>query len=121
MSDIAQLLKPLQRNVYLLLIENCNYSSDEAIKSIALHNKVFTILENERDVDAAVIAAKIHSNYQNGMSPEYWIEWVTLFQDVRDTFVKHMKMPEFKNREHEYCIKCNYPKYKDEDCRFCNC
>lgn len=120
MDEIAKLLKPLQRKVFYSLIKDFNYTLDEAIKSIALHNKVFVILENEIGfIDPQVISTKIHQNYCNERSPEYWIEWLSLFSDIRTMLTENMKMTEPKKREQEFCKKCNYPKYKDEDCRFC--
>ncbi|ULO09655.1 hypothetical protein H1230_13290 [Paenibacillus sp. 19GGS1-52] len=73
----------------------------------------------DRDTNPEEVAWKIYDDKLKGTPPQFWIDMLSIVKEISVVIAEYKKIPDTKNREHEFCVKCNYPKYKDEDCRFC--
>jgi hypothetical protein len=116
-SDFRYRYFGLDRDVIKVLIEEYNFSQPEAEKAIEDYKPVFSMVD--KYTDAWHIAYRIKTDRERGLPPNHYIETLGFFKESSELLAEVMKMPDTANRKHEYCYKCNYPKYIDEDCSFC--
>jgi hypothetical protein len=107
----------LDRDVIEELIERYNFSQQDAEKAIEDYKPVFSMVD--KYTEAWQVALRIKSDKEYGWSPSHYIETLGLIKESSELLADTMRMPDTTNRKHEFCPKCNYPKYIDEDCRFC--
>jgi hypothetical protein len=106
-----------QNKIFEILTKDYEFSISEALDALENYKSVFELLD--KNTEPRHVASRIKSDKEMGYPSSYYIESLTVIQDASTMLANHMKMPNTKNREHEFCVKCNYPKYKDEECRFC--
>lgn len=107
----------LDRDVIKILIEQHGFSQQEAEKAIKDYSQVFRLAD--KYTEAWHIAFRISLDKKHGFQPDHYIETLSFFNDAGALLADMKKMPVTGNRPHEFCNRCNYPKYKDEECRFC--
>lgn len=107
----------LDRDVIEYLIDEYGFTHEQAIEAIEEYKPVFSLVD--KYTKPWEIAFRIKHDKNHGLPPSQYIESLSIFHEASHAIAEMKKIPDTKNRPHEYCIRCNYPKYKDEECRFC--
>ncbi|MBP1177422.1 MULTISPECIES: hypothetical protein [Paenibacillus] len=112
-------LPSFEKEVFKILTSEYKYTDSEAIESLECYNSVFSLIDMY--TEPFHVAWRINSDRVTGTPPFHYIETLSIIHDASHMLAQDMKIPEPENvnKEYEFCIKCNYPKYKNEQCKFC--
>lgn len=105
------------QSVINILVDSMDYSIDDAIALADEYMPAFRLLD--KYAEPMVIARMINRDHKSGVSASEYIDYMRTMEEINQYVVEQMKMPGHVKKQTEFCISCNYPKYKDEECRFC--
>jgi len=99
------------------LVNDFSFDYSEATELVRKYNDAFDKMID--DNSTWHVAYRIYDDVRNDRNPSEFIEYVTLVDGAAKAIAEDRRIPDLKTRETEFCIRCNYPKYKHEPCTFC--
>lgn len=106
-----------QDDIIHILINTYNFSENDAQEAILNYEPVFSLIDHK--TEPFHVALRISNDIQKGLSPKYYIEYWQFIKETFESLAESKKIPSNKKKLQEFCMKCNYPKYKNEPCLFC--
>lgn len=100
-----------------VLVDSFNYSVDDAQALVNEYKPGIKLLD--KYAEPLVIARMIDNDHKNNVPATEYLEYMREMEQINQCVAENLKMPDHVKKETEFCIKCNYPKYKGENCRFC--
>jgi hypothetical protein len=98
-------------------IESMDYSIVDAKALVDEYTPAFKQLD--KYAEPRVIAWMIDNDHKNGVPATEYIDYMKTMKMIYENVAEQLKMPHTVKKETEFCIRCNYPKYKGEECCFC--